>query len=38
MIAAAELCFFRFGAITISPAERTERNLKETEEWFEVEM
>jgi hypothetical protein len=38
MIAATELCLFRFGAITILQRNKKERDLKEAEEWFKTEM
>jgi hypothetical protein len=38
MIAATELCLFRFTAIAILQQNKHERDLKEAEEWFEAEM
>jgi hypothetical protein len=35
MIAATVLCLFRFGAIAIFWQNEQDRNLRETEEWFE---
>jgi hypothetical protein len=38
IIAATELCLFRFGATAILQRNEQERDLKEVEEWFEAEM
>jgi hypothetical protein len=38
IIAAMELCLFRFGTIIILQRNEQERDLREAEEWLEAEM